>query len=126
MTGAELRAAAEKVESAWRYSSDWYQAHAAAVATAYLLDHTADDADPVTADWLKSVGFGDNGYDYVGTELRHPCGLSYLTGTMPGWSPWYFCGVMLPGGDSHMSRRGDVRRVLMALSSSQEVPGAGG
>ncbi len=37
-----------------------FEDDAFAVATAWQLDHEADDAEPVTAEWLKAVGFTDD------------------------------------------------------------------
>jgi hypothetical protein len=65
MTSDELRAAAMRTVNAYAEKiSEWYlaksrpaEADAFDLALAYLADHPADDAEPVTAEWLASVGF---------------------------------------------------------------------
>lgn len=89
---------------------------AKAVAEAYLAEHTPDDAEPVTAEWSRSVGFeqispdmltinGSSGDDLIYTKW--PDSQAW------GWEYWDAAdrAVQLPP----MPTRGDVRRLLAAL-----------
>lgn len=82
------------------------------VAVAYLAEHPADENEPVTEEWLRAVGFGDNGYNYAGCHLRLG-GLEYATGDTNGFSPWFYCGVLITDGG--LKTRGHVRRLCNCL-----------
>ena len=66
----------------------------------------------MTEEWLRAVGFGDNGYNYAGCHLRLG-GLEYATGDTNGFSPWFYCGVLITDGG--LKTRGHVRRLCAAL-----------
>ena len=85
------------------------------LADAYLADRHADDAEGVTVEWLKSVGFafrpdiyGGSDWWEVGNAAEvQPQTVSYY----PGTETWYYgCCGLVP-----LTTRGDVRRLLAAL-----------
>lgn len=87
------------------------------IAAAYLADHPADDAEPVTKEWLLSVGFDDrrNGVS-MGLGLRVNGGPHlYCSCNAPGVTPdWYFDdGRLIACND--LLTRGHVRRLCAAL-----------
>lgn len=127
MTADELRAAAERLRRAEAVDSlaavygpmadkdnaGAYLRDRNALLAAWFREHPADDELPVTEEWLREVGFGDNGYNYAGSMLRLG-GFEYRTGpSADGWSRWYYCGVLIT--DENLGTRGHVRRLLAAL-----------
>ena len=119
MSTADVRAAAERLTGP--YDHVYWDGNAAnrpeldsqIVAEDYLADHLVDDDEPVTAEWLKSVGFeiGDYGIaviqndDYLVLEMH----------TDGKWAEAYQAGnedgIRLPD----LLTRGDVRRVCSAI-----------
>lgn len=114
MNDAELRAAAERLRDGAYPAIDlppWatrVYRDGAAVAAAWLAEHPADDAEPVTEEWLRSVGFSSRPNNRW-LQIRTPQG-----GRLDCWmaSPlWEFHdeAVAIP------QTRGDVRRLCTAL-----------
>jgi hypothetical protein len=106
MTTDELRATAELVVHGTTFDQmpDWMVA-ARRVATAYLAEHPADDAEDVTGDWLKSLGivracFEDKCYGYHHKKRCHTLNLRTDRGSV---------------SNIDVFTRGDVRRLLTAL-----------
>lgn len=87
------------------------------VCRAYLAEHSADEADPVTRKWLESIGFESN---------HGRLGLGQLQLTFyEGWNSWWafsdFKGSTRLRDD--LKTRGDIRRLLSALGiSTKEIP----
>lgn len=90
----------------------WYEIDHRSLAGAYFAEHPADDAEPVTDDWLKSVGFTIRGQCYG--ELACP----------PGETRWSLeldqFGALPVASNEHPFRnycktRGEIRRLCSAL-----------
>jgi hypothetical protein len=89
--------------------------------------HPADDAEPVTEDWLRSVGFGEVGTDSW-PALRSPdsrrggpvCHVQYEP--FLGCDGWFvgFAGIEM-GTITPPDCRGDVRRLAAALGITLEA-----
>lgn len=81
-----------------------------AVLRRYDAEHPADDAEPVTEEWLRSVGFESG--------LRFEFGRLEATKTYNGWNFWLKWSDH-PNGSSRLANglntRGAVRRLLSAL-----------
>jgi hypothetical protein len=110
----ELRATAFAVASADGYDKMPIVEIAVVLAHAYLADHPADEDEPVTEDWLRSIGL----------KLRMGFGFP-VTKTMSLWDSRNGWGLYFHGGlgDSaegetkiaKVATRGQVRRLLAAL-----------
>lgn len=137
--GDDLREAAERMRAYFR----WREAHpdwngeplpdcpyypigdrvwdGDALAHAYILDHPADDAEPVTEEWLRSVGFHDSRYQGKRFSLQlgdvRVCppiaDLGLWVGIMEDDGDFYSGAKAIP--QSHIRTRGDVRRLCAAL-----------
>lgn len=95
----------------------------AAVANAYLAEHPADDGEPVTADWLQSVGFGRHMQPAANCDLSLQAGdfrlfvaVAIPTRERYGFKPerWAVNEVWLPEAATPATR-GHVRRLCAAL-----------
>ena len=116
---SELRAAAERLRGKGR-ASGYFGSHLhcldyKALATHYLAEHPADDAEPVTEDWLLSVGFTRNKIDQVILILESKDlgrAMTYIT-----ISPCELCIESDDGGSIWLGERtrGDVRTLCRAL-----------
>lgn len=120
MTTDELRAAAELVVATGTHKdwSDTIDAGALAVCRDWLRLHPADDGEPVTEDWLRSVGFVTDGeyiayfrlrsasWGHIDSHLRH-------TNVAVRWMDrtWNANGL----GCRPCETRGDLRRLCNAL-----------
>ncbi len=121
MNAEELRAAAIR-----RRTNDWLgnrmyndfvdeDADARLLADAYLAEHHADDAEPITLEWLRSVGFQDGH-----TKRRSlVAGVIYVCPPY-GPAPWW-CGIKSSNQDVYaqitkFATRGQIRRLATALS----------
>lgn len=130
MSTEELRAAANRwQEGNYSYSaldcdtySDSEVADMRLLARAYLAEHPADDAEPVTAEWLRSVGFCREMQPASSNNLTIRHGSAIVTRWMnsdnvPRWSvrmyadetPDWVPPCIQP------KTRGDVRRLCKAL-----------
>lgn len=85
---------------------------AVALAEAYLAEHPADDGEPVTAEWLESIGFYRDG---VHPDDPFTCRESsiYLSPKYDDEKLWVVFVEVYELGKS--KTRGDVRRLLAAL-----------
>lgn len=87
---------------------------------AYLAEHPADDGEPVTEEWLRSVGFVRMQQPAAGNDmiLRNEAGncLTYYPARRgdPAGPLWGVVGEWLPK-PLRPATRGDVRRLLLAL-----------
>lgn len=127
---AELRAAAEFIlreqhdacDHIWNahQQCQWCHrmrrdVHADELASAYLRDHAADDAEPVTKEWLREecrfYGDADITHRWVTNSFR-----LYFVDRINGGS------VMYTGGARHYFTRGDVRRLCRALGIELKEP----
>ena len=121
----ELRAAAERVAKYIRKKEpdmlsvgkpmQAFMADVRKVAAAYLAEHPADDAEPVTEDWLLSIGFTRNKIDQVILILESKDlgrAMTYIT-----ISPCELCIESDDGGSIWLGERtrGDVRTLCRAL-----------
>ena len=124
---ADLRATAELVRdssAAWvregmaQHEDDrpdeligWHQ-KVLAVAAAYLAANPADDAEPVTAEWFESVGWG---VTVTRTVVAYESGDLRVSGQLHD-GVWHLFGRRVEGDCSLRCRtRGHVRRLLAAL-----------
>jgi len=126
VTDTELRAAAERVVRSkvegfapWGGKSTAYDADAEAVATRLLeLLPPADDATPVTADWLKAVGFVlEDGVFIREQDIGYDCHVvGLMTENATEWDLYDSFG----SGENKVSAfalptRGHVRRLCQAI-----------
>ncbi len=115
MSVNELRAAAERLTdpedgigegTANDYVCGGFAADDAfALATAYLAEHPADDGEPITAEWLRSVGFVAHKPDGLPAYAVLPCVYIRLDGGE----------LELDGIPLDFSTRGQLRRLCAAL-----------
>lgn len=87
------------------------RADEAVILNAYLAEHPEDSDQPVTVEWLRSVGFE--------AGILGPLHIEYVQ--LPGGltrTDWFYERAMLPA----MVTRGHVRRLLAALGIPLEVP----
>lgn len=130
MTTDELRAAAEEVANGEptvdvheyhgeevgeiiveRLREEWREA-AVAVARACLADHPADDGEPVTREWVKSVLPTRT----LSITFTNPDGDEMLLGIIPVWTTNTEWKAWLDGLPiCRVPTRGHVRRLLAAL-----------
>lgn len=91
----------------------------AILADAYLAEHPADDDEPVTEDFIRSLNpprYWEAGAEYVWPDV---C-LRYSLEICDGKPPVLSAGFYIDGGDKpvylpHIKTRGDVRRLCRAL-----------
>jgi hypothetical protein len=104
---------------------------ALAVARAYLAEHPADDGEPVTAEWLKAVGFTERAKERPGDDrvLVSPegetCHHVFWSENRDGYdhNAWFY-------GDDYLRAvnlldqptRGHVRRLCQALGVTLTEP----
>lgn len=112
----ELRAAAERFRQRTRIGIAGpgipaCDEDAHALADAYLAEHPADDAEPVSEEWLLLVGFA--------SSARHPQRLNVGQLSCSCGSLWCYGGVVL---SRTPMTRGDVRRLCQALGVELKEP----
>lgn len=94
------------------FDHDQFRADIGVVGRAYLAEHPADDAEPVTAEWLASVGWG---VTVTRTVVAYESGDLRVSGQLHD-GVWHLFGRRVEGDCSLRCRtRGDVRRLLAAL-----------
>ena len=107
---ADLRAAAELVRSKPTISNKYDNA-ASKLARAWLAEHPTDDDDPITPEWLLSVGFKAVPSD-MGSTYHDHYQLDLLNLWQFNGGPW-----LVNGADwMEFKTRVDVRRLTAALS----------
>jgi len=135
LTHEELREAEETIRDCLP-STVYHMGAAGKLALAYLAEHPADDAEPVTEEWFRSVGLTnptlysepDKGYygDRVAAlmfadkdSVPSRFGVMFSDGP-DGWN-WWACMVNADGFDGSQDylcpapTRGHVRRLCAAL-----------
>jgi hypothetical protein len=111
MSGEDVRAAAEAVlncpptAAAWASEPGRLIPFALKCARAWLAEHPADDAEPVTADWLRAVGIVHGCFDPLCYGYHHGKGCFTLNITSELGS---VSSIDVP-------TRGHVRRLCAAL-----------
>jgi hypothetical protein len=89
------------------------------LALAYLAEHPADDAEPISQAWLRSVGFRDVGENCVGENYLcvNTTGRTALIVWSEGWFLSEACGGNFAGqvGIKTPENRGAVRRLCQCL-----------
>jgi hypothetical protein len=84
----------------------------------HLAEHPADDGEPVTEDWLVSIGFWRRGGDELCSPRDGRWMLIHDADPVPGYSSRW--NLSFPGCQQGLGydlpTRGDVRRLLTALN----------
>jgi hypothetical protein len=117
-TPEQLRVCASRLELLYSHKEEPLQRAIHAVASAYLAEHPADDAEPVDEAWLESVGFV-HGDSAIGSPRmnspRAPVDETQVVTIESDGAAYYDVDdghwVILPDVET----RGDVRRLCAAL-----------
>lgn len=90
------------------------------VSRAWLAEHPADDAGPVTVEWLKSVGF-ENSFNPHWLWLQHPGG-RIAVAVRPSDFALHICDVTADYDDVTLPFPATTRRQVRLLCDALGVP----